>query len=153
MENKQGCNVRRATKEDLEKLISFTLAEAIDSEGLKINNQRVMSGIKTALEDESIAKYWVLEASGSVIGSISVVMEWSDWNAGYYWWIQSMYIDPQFRGQGLMKLLLNDVMKKAREEQAVEVRLYVHHDNTTAIKAYATAGFEDSEYKIMRIDI
>jgi GNAT superfamily N-acetyltransferase len=146
-------NVRRANIGDLEKLIEFTMAEAAEAEGISKNTDKVREGILTALNDETIASYWVLENAGEVIGNASIVKEWSDWNAGYYWWIQSMYLAPQYRGQGLMLLLLHTIKDSARENQALELRLYVHKDNARAINAYLKSSFKDSDYRVMIADI
>lgn len=144
--------VRRASIGDLEKLVAFTLAEAADSEAAAKDPVQVTKGVLAGLEHEETARYWVLEdEEGAVIGSTSVVREWSDWSAGYYWWIQSMYLKPQYRGRGLMKLLLDEVQSTARAEDAVEVRLYVHKDNAPAIRAYRKYGFQDSDYRIMQL--
>ena len=60
-----------------------------------------------------------------------------------------MFILPEYRGMGLMEMLLNEVKSAAQNEDAVELRLYVHKDNTRAIKAYQKAGFYNSDYKMM----
>jgi GNAT superfamily N-acetyltransferase len=146
--------VRIANIEDLDMLVSFTLAEAKEAEGIKKSSVIVRKGIKAALENPTIARYWVLEnQKREIIGSVSVVKEWSDWHAGYYWWIQSMFIRPEYRGQKLMRLLLDKVREAARKEEAIEIRLYVHKDNIRAIKAYSREGFSVAPYQIMRMDL
>ncbi|UCC86676.1 MAG: GNAT family N-acetyltransferase [Anaerolineales bacterium] len=139
---------------DLELLLAFTMAEAKEAEGIVGDEARVREGIRTALGDSSVARYWVLETDSSeLVGHMSVVKEWSDWNSGYYWWIQSMYIRPAFRGRALMDRLLHVVEDAARQAGALELRLYVHAQNERAIKAYRKAGFSDSEYRIMTMSI
>ena len=147
-------HIRRATSADLERLVSFAVAEAKEAEGIKKDSERVRQGVTTALNDDSIARYWVLEKNNTgVIGSVSIVKEWSDWNAGYYWWIQNMYILPEFRGKGLMQRLIQALKDTARNEDALELRLYVHKNNAQAISAYQKAGFFDSDYRIMTISL
>jgi GNAT superfamily N-acetyltransferase len=147
-------DIRRATSADLETLVSFAVAEAKEAEGVKKDLNRVRQGITTALDDDSIAMYWVLEKSNSgVVGNVSVVKEWSDWNAGYYWWIQSMFILPEFRGKGLMERLIQALKDAAREEGALELRLYVNKNNAQAVIAYQKAGFFDSDYRIMTMSL
>ena len=145
---------RKATLADLDQLVSFAVAEATEAEGISKMHERVREGIKTALCDDSFAIYWVLEQGGAeVIGNVSVVKEWSNWNAGYYWWIQSIYVLPTFRGRGLMQKLIKTVKQAARNEKALDLRLYVHKTNKRAICAYRKTGFSDSEYKIMQLGI
>ncbi|USD62087.1 GNAT family N-acetyltransferase [Vibrio sp. SCSIO 43140] len=83
------------------------------------------------------------------IGSVSSVREWSDWNAGYYWWIQSMYLRPDYRGKGLMRELISCVESEMHREGGLELRLYVHRDYAVAKRAYEKSGFSLSDYQIM----
>lgn len=144
---------RRAGLADLEQLTAFTLAEAAEAEGMPKHQPDVRAGIRTALLDDDVAMYWLLEHAGVAIGHASIVKEWSDWHAGYYWWIQSMYLDPQHRGRGLMPRLLGAIRECAREHHALQLRLYVHRENSRAIRAYQLAGFNDSDYRIMVMDV
>jgi len=147
-------DIRRAKSADLESLVSFAVAEAKEAEGVKKDSERVRQGVTTALNNDSIAMYWVLEINNTgVIGSVSIVKEWSDWNSGYYWWIQNMYILPEFRGKGLMERLIQALKDTARNEDALELRLYVHKNNAQAISAYQKAGFFDSDYRIMTMNL
>lgn len=161
--------VRPATTNDLDVLVDFVLAEATEAEGATKLPSTVRQGIHRGLVDDTLARYWVLESTNEaekaatsetggevtpvvVVGSISIVREWSDWHATFYWWIQSMFLDPQVRGKGLMKLLLDAVRATAKTEQVKELRLYVHRDNQRAVKAYRREGFQDSEYDIMSME-
>ncbi len=146
--------VRKATIDDLERLVSFTLAEAWEAEGLEGMAERIKKGVHAGLTDPAVATYWVLEDSeASIVGSISVVREWSDWRAGNYWWIQSVYIQPEFRGRGLMKRLMAAVREAAKQEEALELRLYVHDGNARAIRAYKREGFAEMPYQIMAMKL
>jgi GNAT superfamily N-acetyltransferase len=146
--------VRRAVLSDLEELVAFTLAEAREAEGIRKPPEIARRGIRTALDDESLAVYWVVQTRlGEIVGNISVVKEWSNWNAGYYWWIQSLYVRPDHRRRGLMTRLIRVVRESARQSKALDLRLYVHKNNRRAIKAYLEAGFVHSDYRIMRTDI
>jgi len=148
------CMVRRAKLTDLGKLVEFTLSEAAEAEGLSKNGEIAREGIRTALQDESVAIYWILQDShNEVIGNISVVKEWSNWNAGYYWWIQSLYIKPEHRGRGYLRMLIQAVKESAIRGGAIDLRLYVHKNNRRAIRAYLKSGFADSDYRIMIMKI
>jgi len=148
---RENFKVRRSEKEDIPVLVDFTVKEAFESEGLQTNVSTVHQGVKAAFEGDSIAAYWVLENldSARIVGSVSIVEEWSDWNAAPYWFIQGVYILPEFRGKKLMNLMLDEVKKEARERKVVELRLYVHKNNSRAIKAFLQDGFEFMPYQLM----
>ena len=142
--------VRRAEINDLYQLVEFTAAEAREAEGDTKNMKTLADGIKAALEDRSIAMYWVLiNEDNQPVGSASALKEWSDWNAGYYWWIQSMYIRPDYRGKGYLDLLLDAIQLQMKKQNGLGLRLYVHENNQAAIRAYEKANFVFSKYRIM----
>ena len=142
--------VRNAKLDDLDNLVEFVIAEADEAEGIAKPSDIVLNGVKAGLENPDIARYWIIEnENGNPVGNVSVVKEWSDWNCGFYWWIQSIYLLPNHRGKGLMNGLLQEVKNSAKKEDAIELRLYVHRNNKRAIKAYQKAGFSDSDYDIM----
>lgn len=142
--------VRRARLNDLEKLILFAFEEAKDAEGIEKVPATLRIGIETALKNDNIALYWVLVDESDVpVGNVSALREWSNWNAGFYWWIQSMYISPGYRGKGYLSKLLDGVKAEARRQGGLELRLYVNKDNNRAVKAYLKSGFIESKYKIM----
>jgi ribosomal protein S18 acetylase RimI-like enzyme len=144
--------IRKATTNDLPYLIDFTLNEALEAEGINIDLEHLRLGISKALEDSGKAIYWVLVDQEDVpAGSISAFLEWSDWRAGYYWWIQSLYLRPNQRGKGNALLLIEKVKTEMQKQKGLELRLYVHKNNQIAIKAYKKIGFENSHYQIMQL--
>ncbi len=150
--NKKTFSIRRSKLADLEKLVSFAILEAKEAEGIDLSPGNVRRGILAALENDTLGRYWVLvRENDEVIGNVSVIREWSNWNGGYYWWIQSLFIQPEFRGVGLVQKLIDTVKEEAQRGGGIELRLYVHSTNTRAIKAYRKSGFSESDYRIMRM--
>jgi GNAT superfamily N-acetyltransferase len=146
--------IRPARPDDLETLVAFSLQEAIEAQHRELEEATVREGMRTGLENPETARYWVLEAAeAGPIGSVSIFREWSDWHNGFYIWIQTMFILPAYRGQGLMHLLLEAVFEYTRDQHAVELRLYVHEDNKNAIRAYRRTGFTDTNYRMMAMDL
>ena len=146
--------VREASIADLDVLVDFITEEAREAEGRTRDRVTLGLGIGAALEDASIAKYWLLvDDSGTACGCTSVVKEWSDWYAGFYWWIQSMYLAPEHRGKGYLSILIDSIAEAARAQECLELRLYVHKENEAAARAYKKAGFIASPYRIMSREI
>jgi GNAT superfamily N-acetyltransferase len=152
--DKENYVVRRAVLSDLEALVSFAIQEAKEAEDIELLPENVRRGILAALENDSLGRFWVLtEENEEIIGNVSVIREWSNWNGGYYWWIQSLFILPEFRGAGLIRNLINAVKDAAHGGGAIDMRLYVHGKNERAIKAYQKVGFSESVYRIMRMSV
>jgi len=143
-------SIRMADPADLDTIVCFTLAEAREAEAIDKDAAVVRRGVLAGLADPAVATYWVVQSSSAeVVASTSVVREWSDWNAGYYWWIQSLYIVPEHRGRGLAELLFDALARAARAAGARDLRLYVHESNRRAIAAYRRCGFSTAPYTIM----
>lgn len=145
-----GYRIRRASTADLDILVTFTLQEAREAEGADKDIGDVRRGVRSGLEDPCLATYWVAEsADRGVVASTSVVTEWSDFNGGYYWWIQSLFIMPEHRGRGLVELMLAHLADAARAAGALDLRLYAHRSNQRALNAYRRCGFKEAPYAIM----
>jgi GNAT superfamily N-acetyltransferase len=142
--------IRKAVINDIDSLIEFSLEEAKEAEGLTKVPDTLRAGITAALNDSSKATYWVIvDENDKPFGNVSALKEWSDWNDGYYWWIQSMFLSPRYRGKGYLKLLINAVNSEMKRENGLELRLYVHKNNKVAIRAYEKVGFVISNYDVM----
>jgi GNAT superfamily N-acetyltransferase len=146
-----GATVRRATVADLDTLIHFAAEEAREAEGIEKAPATLRAGILSALQNEELALYWVLaDAQDRPVGVISALREWSNWNAGFYWWVQSLYIAPEYRGQGCLRLLFDAVRNEARRQGGLALRLYVHEANDRARAAYRKNDFAEMQYRIMK---
>ncbi len=136
-----------ATLEDTETIVQFQLNMALESEGTKLDYATVREGVKTAIEDSSRALYLLAHNDcDEVVGSLMLTQEWSDWNNAPYYWIQSVYVRPDFRRQGVFRELFDFARVIAESEQAGALRLYVDKHNIVAQKVYESLGMHDSHY-------
>ena len=79
----------------------------LNCSGCVLDKEKVTKGVTAAMQDDSKGIYWVAKFEGRTIGSLMITQEWSDWNNEWYWWIQSVYVIPEFRKQGVYKAMLN----------------------------------------------
>ncbi len=144
-----GVTVRDATDHDLPALVQLVVAEGREAEARTLEPDVVTAAVTAALRDPTLARYWLAVDDGAPLGAIGVVREWSDWQNAAYWWIQFLFVVEQARGRGLSGTLVDHVKRAASRAGAPELRLYVHPDNTRAIRAYERLGFTASAYRIM----
>lgn len=139
--------IRKGQTSDLQALVNFNQAMALETENLQLNSETLTLGVKTLLAQEDKGFYLVAETEDEIAGSLMVTFEWSDWRAKNYFWIQSVYILPQYRRQGIYGKLYQAVKDLAREQGgAASFRLYVENDNAAAKQTYETLGMEQSHY-------
>lgn len=122
------------------------MAMALESEGTELDQNKVLRGVKAVMEDESKGVYLVARIDGKAAASLMITREWSDWNNGWYWWIQSVYVMPEHRGKGIFRAMYAKVIEMAKEQRIAQVRLYVDRHNTNAQKAYRKLGMEECHY-------
>ena len=134
------------TYNDIEAITGFQIAMALESEGTVLDSERVHNGVTAVMEDESKGTYIVARIEGRPVASLMITREWSDWNNGWYWWIQSVYVMPEYRCKGIFKAMYTKVIEMAHEQNIAQVRLYVDRYNTNAQKVYQKLGMEECHY-------
>lgn len=141
--------IRTATKNDLNTIVSFNLALAQESEGLTLNSRLVQRGVEAVFADPTKGFYLLATENEEIVGQLLITKEWSDWRNGYFWWIQSVYVKPEYRQRGVYRFLHQYVRRLAKEEGNVcGIRLYVEQENQAAQNVYKKVGMEPSRYRI-----
>jgi ribosomal protein S18 acetylase RimI-like enzyme len=143
--------IRAAQLSDAPTLVEYVIAEAREAEAREVARETATASVGAALADPALMRYWLAEEDGAPVAAISVTREWSDWRNAAYWWIQFVFVVPERRGQGLLRALVEHVRAEAVAAGAAEVRLYVHPENTRAVRAYEKLGFEPLPYRMMAL--
>lgn len=93
------------------------------------------------------------DAEGNALGSLLITREWSDWHCTWYWWIQSVYVRPEYRRQGVYRALYSKVKELALEAGSSCVRLYVDRTNQRGLATYQALGMHESHYLLYEEDL
>ncbi len=128
--------IRVALPEDAEKIAANNVLLARKSEGKSIQYETTLRGVEEVIDDENKGFYIVAEENGEIIGQTMVTYEWSDWRGKQIWWLQSIYVRKEYRKKGVMKAIINEIIKMAKEKNVFMLRLYVYKKNKIAMKAY-----------------
>jgi len=144
-------SIRSAHVADAAALAAFNIAMARETENLALDPAIVSSGVAAVLSDPTKGLYFIAEIDGHRAGCLMITHEWSDWRNGDIWWIQSVYVHPDFRRRGVFKALYRHVERAARQAGAVGIRLYVEKENTPAQATYMSLGMELSHYRLMEV--
>lgn len=143
-------SIRAAHTSDAHNIADFNVGLAAESEGISLCPDTVLQGVTRALEDGLGAQYWVAEFDGSVVGQLMTTREWSDWQNGWYIWLQSVFVVPEHRKKGIFRGLLQHVLQNAASaEDVYSIRLYVDEDNESALETYAKLGFTHTGYQVL----
>ncbi len=131
---------------DVALIAQFQVDMAMESEGLTLDAEKVLNGVSAVMKDNSKGKYLVARLDEHIIASLMITREWSDWNSEWYWWIQSVYVLPSYRGKGIFSAMYSRVKEMAREEGVAQIRLYVDKENIKARNVYQRLGMNECHY-------
>lgn len=143
--------IRKGEIKDLEVLVDFACSMALETEGKKLNPEIVRRGVRVLIENPVKGVYYVAEIDGKVVGCLMVNLQWVDWQEVYYYYIQSVYTDANYRGRGVFKALYHHVLNEASQKSA-SLRLYADADNLRAIEVYKRLGMSVTDYKFLDVD-
>ena len=151
--------IRLATVQDVDVLTTFSAAMAWETEHRRLDLARLRLGTQAVIDRPEQGQYYVADlhrnapADTVTVGQLLITYEWSDWRNAQFWWIQSVYVDPAWRRQGVYRAMHQAVMALAQSRADVcGVRLYVEGDNTVAQGVYERVGLTPSTYRIYESD-
>lgn len=141
-------SVRAGQEKDIDTLVKFNIALAHQTEQKQLSPSIVTQGLQTLFKNPKHGFYIVAEIEDEIVGCCMVTYEWSDWRCGLFWWIQSVYVKPEFRRRGIFRKLYEFLKEKALQEQNVcGFRLYVEQSNYTGQNTYSGVGMKETPYK------
>ncbi|MFC4525550.1 GNAT family N-acetyltransferase [Dyella halodurans] len=138
--------IRPAERTDIPYLVQWNAAMAWETEQKALDPVVLERGVTAVFDEPRRGFYLVAEHDGTPSGCLLVTYEWSDWRAGDFWWIQSVYVAAAARRAGVFRSLYANVEQRAREARAVGLRLYVETENARAQRTYAGLGMDRCHY-------
>jgi GNAT superfamily N-acetyltransferase len=140
---------REATFADAEAIIEFQMQMALETEELELDRNILTRGVEALFGDPALGRYFVAEVDGRVAASLMITYEWSDWRNGNVWWIQSVYVHPDFRKQGIYAGLYDHVKRFVKGDDSIRgIRLYVDRRNISAQEVYRRLGMDGEHYQV-----
>ncbi len=142
-------DIREAVREDHSTIVRFQLEMAKETEGIFLQQPIVELGVRAVLSDNSKGRYYVAESGNRTIASLLTTYEWSDWRNGQVLWIQSVFVEKEYRRMGVFKKMYEFIKAKTLEENNNYrgIRLYVDKSNEAAIRVYEKLGMNNQHYE------
>lgn len=145
--------IRRATEEDAAAIARFNREMALETEGLSLDRDTVEAGVRALFSRPDLGFYLVADTGGDAgpAGALMVTFEWSDWRNGVFWWIQSVYVRPEWRRRGIYRALHRRLQADAAAQESPRVcgfRLYVEKANRQAQATYRELGMDETGYRM-----
>ena len=140
--------IRKSLPADAPTIAEFNIALAAETENKKLDPEIILPGVRALIENEQLGFYLVAEDADRVVGMLMVTNEWSDWRNGMFWWVQSVYVHPDYRRQGIYRSLYQTVQELSAEHAVCGFRLYVEQENIAAQKTYQKLGMTRTPYQM-----
>jgi GNAT superfamily N-acetyltransferase len=141
-------SIRKAKTQDAPAIVDFQKKMAWETEKLILVPETVEKGVNTVFSNNSLGQYWIAEVADTLIASLLITYEWSDWRNTNVWWFQSVYVVPDFRRKGIFRSMYNHIKEEADKNGIAGLRLYVETNNTRAQKTYEALGMQNEHYKM-----
>ena len=142
--------IRRGILEDVPTLVEFNIAMARETENKTLDRLTVQRGVRAMFDGRGDGFYLVAQVAGSdsrVVGALMVTYEWSDWRNAWFWWLQSVYVHPDYRRRGVFRSLYQALQQEAESRSDVcGLRLYVERENDNAQQTYQALAMNESPY-------
>ena len=138
---------------DIDSITQFQVDMALESEGAMLDHDKVLRGVTAAMNDSAKGSYLVARKGSEVVASLMITREWSDWNAEWYWWVQSVYVKPEYRKHGVYRAMYAALKEEAKANNVSQIRLYVDKTNFSAQKGYHQLGMKESHYLMFEENI
>lgn len=141
-------SIRQAVQDDIDIIAKFNIAIARETENKTLVPTVIQQGLEYLLKHSEYGFYIVAESHKKVVGCLMITYEWSDWRNALFWWIQSVYILPAFRRQGIYRRMHQYVKNLAHGQNICGFRLYVEKNNRVAQQTYENLGMKETSYKL-----
>jgi GNAT superfamily N-acetyltransferase len=90
------------------------------------------------------AEVVIAEDNGKILAAGSaIIKEGNTYNTfRNYAFLGFMFVEPDYRGKGLNRLIIDRLVEWSHQKGLTEIRLHVYSDNLNAIHAYEKVGFK-----------
>lgn len=140
---------RKAVPADALAIVDFQISMARETEGIDLDRDRVTRGVEAVFRRPELGTYYVAADGDRVAGGLLVTFEWSDWRNLTVWWIQSVYVRPEYRRQHVYGGLYTHIRVLAEQDRDVGgIRLYVDRRNSIAQGVYTRLGMNGEHYLV-----
>jgi ribosomal protein S18 acetylase RimI-like enzyme len=115
-------------------------------DGLDFREEVALSALRERLSDKALGRIWLIRQDSAPIGYVILTFGYSLELGGRDAFLDELFIQESFRGQGIGTKVLALVEAAARSTGIRALHLEVERDNRMALRFYGSQGFEDRGY-------
>lgn len=141
-------SLRLATAADVEALLGMMQRfYAID--GYPFVREKKERAVRQLLNEPLFGEIWLVEAQGQPVGYLVVTVGFSLEYNGKDGWVDELFLEEPFRGQGLGEKMLQHAIARAEALGINFLHLQVERHNQAGRRLYEKLGFEGNGRDMM----
>lgn len=138
----RNMRIRFAEERDLSSIIELCKAHAqYERSYFKEENKKELLS-KYILNLDSNIKCLIAESDTEIIGYATFFKQFSTWDAGYYMYVDCLFLKENARGNRTGKQIMELIRAFSKEEDCSIIQWQTPNFNTGAIKFYSRLGAE-----------
>lgn len=133
-------SIRKVTEKDLD-----LLSQLFDEYRMFYHKPSDLTGAKFFLSERIMNKdseIFVAEDEGKLVGFVQLYPLFSSTRMKRYWLLNDLYVNPDFRGKGFSKDLIEQAKELCRTSNSCGMYLETGKDNTIGNQLYPNVGFK-----------
>jgi len=125
------------------------MREYYEFDRLPFDAQIARQTLTTLIQDDALGYMWLIQVGAQAVGYVVLTLDYSLEYRGRGAYVDELYLQEAFRGQGIGAQALGFVEEVARSLGLHALHLEVDRHNTRAQAVYRKAGFEDHDRYLM----
>jgi ribosomal protein S18 acetylase RimI-like enzyme len=97
--------------------------------------------LKKRLQNQDSVIFLAEATSKNIVGFTQLYPSFSSTRMQRLWILNDLYVDPEYRGQGISRLLINTAKDHCKQTKACGILLETETSNTIGNKLYTSARF------------
>ena len=141
--------IRKANPKDAKTIIDFQMLMAKETENIDLDPVVLEKGVNAIFTNPAFGQYYIASYEGKTVASLMTTFEWSDWRYSMVWWLQSVYVLPEYRKSGIFRKMYSYIKNEVMHRPEVSgLRLYMVHSNHRAASVYEAVGMDGQHYRM-----
>lgn len=141
-------------EQKIDEITDMILKMAKETENKNLDKVKVKLAIDKLKKNSNLGHYVVISDNDKYCGMNMVTFEYNVHENKRVLWLQSVFIDENYRNKGLFRKLLkeNENFANDKEDFAKVVKLYMEKNNTKAEQVYLKLGFKAKDLVLYELD-
>lgn len=141
-------NFRDAAFTDIDWLLA-AMREFYAIDGYPFNEVISRQNLEKFIGDDTLGKLWLIESEAKPIGYLVLTFSFSFEFGGRDAFLDELFIDANYRGQGIGKQAMQFLEAECREHGVQALHLEVERNNVVGQQLYKKQGFKDHDRHLM----